>query len=275
MRWRNNLAPLNFLVIGAMRCATGWIRQCLREHPDIYMPQKEPHFFDVKYEKGSDWYLKTFFYNWKNEKAIGEKTATYLHTKEAALRIHEFNPKMKLICSLRDPVERLYSHYIMKNRKLSSKDLLDEITLQSEYVQRSLYHKQLQWFLEYFPKEDIYIVIYEEKKHNPIDFIQKIYRFLEVDDGFKPPSAHTQTKPGRIELQSHVWSYLSRFTLHSKSPIALKNLYSSMRPQKSSIELDRKEFIQLAKFFKNDISFLEEMLERELKLWRSRLLTQL
>jgi hypothetical protein len=238
------------------------------------MPQREPHFFDIKYRKGIDWYLETFFNNCKNEKAIGEKTATYLHTKEAAFRIHKYNPKMKLICCLRDPVERLYSHYIMKNRKLISKDLLDEITLQSEYVQRSLYHKQLQWFIEYFPKKDIYIVIYEEKKQNPIDFIQKIYRFLGVDDGFKPPSAHIQTKQGRVELQSYVWSNLSRFMLHSKSPIVLKNLYRSIRPQRTS-ELDEKDFDQLAKFFKNDISFLEELLERELKLWRSRLLTQL
>jgi hypothetical protein len=238
------------------------------------MSQKEPHFFDINYRKGTDWYLETFFNNCNNEKAIGEKTATYLHTKEAALRIHNYNPKMKLICSLRDPVDRLYSHYIMKNRKLLSEDLLDEITLKSVYVQRSLYYKQLQWFLEYFSKEDIYIVIYEEKTQNPIDFIQKIYRFLEVDDEFKPPSAYTQTKQGRIEFQSYTWSYLSRFMLHPKSPIILKNLYSSIRPQKSSKELDKNEFDQLAKFFKNDISFLEEMLGRELKLWRSRRLTQ-
>jgi hypothetical protein len=267
---RKSLVSPNFLVIGAMRCATGWIRQCLKEHPDIYMPQKEPHFFDRHYQKGSHWYQETFFKNWKNESAIGEKTATYLHTPEAAQRIHETNPQMKLICSLRDPVDRLFSHYAMINKQSHKKSLLNEITFQSDYVQRSLYYKQLLSFMKYFPIKNIYIAIYEEKDQDPVNFIQKIYRFLKIDDIFKPSSAFIQTKQGIIEHQNYILSRISRFMLHPKSPHIIKKVYKAIRLKGKPIELNNEEYARFAEYFKDDLIALEKLLERDLNQWRSK-----
>ena len=73
----STLIEPDFIVAGGMRCATGWIRQCLKEHPDIFMASKEPHYFDRNFEKGLDWYY-SFFEDYSGEQVIGEKTATYL-----------------------------------------------------------------------------------------------------------------------------------------------------------------------------------------------------
>jgi len=80
-----------FIVAGGVRCATGWIRECLSEHPDIYMQEKETHFFDQNYEKGGNWY-SNFFNVSENFEIIGEKTASYLHIENVAKNIKELIP---------------------------------------------------------------------------------------------------------------------------------------------------------------------------------------
>ena len=103
-----------FIVAGGVRCASGWIRECLSEHPDIYIHPKEIHFFDQNYEKGLKWYLD-FFKDQKDKRILGEKTATYLHTEKIATLINHLFPNIKLIFCLRDPVDRMISHYIMSS----------------------------------------------------------------------------------------------------------------------------------------------------------------
>lgn len=234
------------------------------------MPRKEPHFFDRYYDKGLKWYQENYFKTVAYEKVIGEKTATYLHTPEAPKRIKDLNPDMKLICSIRDPVERIISHFTMKNQR--SHISLGNISPDTEYVKRSLYFDQLQWYFKQFPEENFNIIIYEEKDENPEQFIQNIYRFLEVDDKFQPPSSRIQTKQGRIEHLSNAWSWTSKIMLHPKSPTAVKKLYTSLRPNQKN-RLSDNEFTQLAQNFKEDISSLEKLIGRPLNLWRSRRLT--
>lgn len=44
----------NFLVIGARRAGTTWVHRNLSQHPQVFMPvQKEQHFFDQGYDKGT------------------------------------------------------------------------------------------------------------------------------------------------------------------------------------------------------------------------------
>ena len=107
----------NFLIIGAVRCATGWISQCLREHPDIFMASDETHFFDENYEKGLDWWEQIYFDTWKSEKAVGEKTANYIFEPSVPARIASFSSDVKLICCLRDPIDRMYSHYVLQSTR--------------------------------------------------------------------------------------------------------------------------------------------------------------
>jgi hypothetical protein len=60
--------------------------------------------------------------------------------------------------------------------------------------------------------------------------------------------------------------------LHPKSPIALKKVYTTLRPNHKNRVSDN-EFSQLAQNFKEDISSLEKLIGRPLNRWRSRRLT--
>jgi len=267
-----DLPEPNFLVIGGMRCATGWIRQCLKEHPQVYLPQREPHFFDQNYEKGKEWWL-AFFDGWRGEKAVGEKTATYMCSEAAPGRIAEVNPDMKLVCCVRDPVERMYSQYMMNRsesedyREAGFEDLA---TPGGEYFQRSLYYTHVSNYLRYFPQENLLILVYEDKDRDPYRFLGEIFRFIEVDPGFRPPSATVQTKQGALEYSSTALNMASEVLLHPRSPRLVKRLYSGLRPKTPETDIDEKIYLDLGPHFADEIKGLEEILGRKLTCWRTR-----
>lgn len=261
----------NFLVIGGMRCATGWIRQCLTEHPDVYMPKYETHFFDRGYEKGLSWWLN-FFNDWNGQRAIGEKTASYLHDNSVADRVSELYPNMKFICCIRDPVERMYSHYMMNignDKSPINLSFNDVATENSDYFRRSLYFTHLKKYLNHYPEKNILILIYEEKVKDPYSFIENIYKFLEVNPSFIPPSLHIQMKQGSFEHGSLFWRLISSIMIHSRAPKILKKIYSKLRPE-PCVDIDEETYLRLGPLFADEIYGIEEILNRKMNSWKTR-----
>jgi hypothetical protein len=256
-----------------MRCATGWIRQCLRDHPDVFLPRFETHFFDRNYDKGLSWWEEKYFKDYRGEKAVGEKTATYLHEPEVPKRILDSLPDVKLICCLRDPIERMYSHYLMlarNDKTLKSTSFLDAIALDSSIIQKSMYFTQIKLFLNFFPREKLLVKIYEDKDINPVGFIRDILNFLEVDSTIVPQHANIRTKPGSLENRNKIWLATSRIMLHNRSPLLLKRVYSRIRPMGEGLELDEDSLRNTAGLFEEDIEELERFLNRDLRCWRSK-----
>ena len=111
---------LNFIIIGTQKAGTTWLSRRLNEHPEIFLPPNELHYFDLdqNYKKGLDWYRKQFNDKPKDAKSVGEKTPDYLWTNRPhqnkiniAERIHQLDPDLKLIIILRNPVKRAISAY--------------------------------------------------------------------------------------------------------------------------------------------------------------------
>lgn len=116
----------DFLIIGTKRGGTTSLWFALVGHPDVaplFPPAQElksAHYFDIHYERGINWY-RSFFATTRwvraHEKRTGRRAVTgeaspyYMFHPLAASRISKDLPKIKLIVSLRDPVERLWSHY--------------------------------------------------------------------------------------------------------------------------------------------------------------------
>lgn len=261
----------DFLVAGGMRCATGWIRQCLREHPDIFMPQKEPHFFDRNFEKGQGWY-KSFFDDYLGEQIIGEKTASYFHYSYVPENIMKINPEMKVIVCLRDPVERMFSHYSMfakSDNDLKEKGFVNSVKPGTDLLKRSRYAEQVKLFKEILPSENLEFIIYEEKDVDPLGYIQKLYQFLSVNPNFKPVSAKLRTKQGQFEHNHWFWSPFSKIMLHPRAPISFRKIYSKLRPNHNNSGLDNSIYETLSTHF-DDILTLEELLGRKLDCWRTK-----
>ncbi|NQV49073.1 MAG: sulfotransferase [Candidatus Marinimicrobia bacterium] len=179
----------DFIGIGAMRCGTTWITDQLRSHPEIYVPEhyKEIHFFDRYFDEGVDWYVANFSAKAAHQKA-GEFTPYYLRDEQALKRMAQTCPDAKLIVSIRNPVERAFSHYIfLKNRHdiTSSfyETLFDE---RFDLLRTGLYGSQIQTCLRYYPQEKIHVVLFEEIKAEPEKVMTALYEFLGVDSHYIP-----------------------------------------------------------------------------------------
>src|SRR5574337_516024 len=129
----------NFLVGGPPKCASTSLSFYLKQHPEIFMSAvKQTRFFSVFYDKGIDYYLNSHFSEVNHEKMAGEATPTYFLLPFVVPRIKAFNPDMKFVFCLRNPVERTFSGWSMRanngTEHLSFRDALIENLKQRETV---------------------------------------------------------------------------------------------------------------------------------------------
>jgi hypothetical protein len=199
----------NFLIIGAARAGTTTIYNHLKDHPDVYLPvqkRPEPHFFlkQSEYTRGIAYYEQRFFAAWRNERAVGEASTSYVFGEQVPGRIRQELPDVRLICVLRNPVERAFSGYwhTVKNglETLSFEEAVaQEAARKAElagtalgeiapfaYVERGLYYQQLsRWFAE-FPRSQMKIVIFDDFVDNPNNGLREIAAFIGVDPADLP-----------------------------------------------------------------------------------------
>jgi hypothetical protein len=115
MKWIAHPENLpDFLGIGAAKTGTTWLHHNLRAHPDLYLPdQKEVHYFDARWHRSPRWYAGHFSKG--AGKVKGEITPAYSvlpPRKVAAVR--RMLPEARLILLVREPVETVWSHAVMK-----------------------------------------------------------------------------------------------------------------------------------------------------------------
>lgn len=178
----------NFLIIGAPRSGTTWMEKNLRQHPDVFLPKtKELHFFDQNYNLGIAHY-ESYFQGAESKTAVGEATPDYLHgaysTNDIPRLIHRHLPDVKLIVSLRNPIQRAYSRYwnskalYAHNRRLTFEEKLQD---RPEFVAEGMYWDHLNRYLAVFPRDQILILFFDDLVSDPRGFLQRVYTFLNVD----------------------------------------------------------------------------------------------
>lgn len=176
---------VNFIGIGAPRCATTWISKCLNDHPDIcFSSKKETHFFEDEYDDANDLLrYKKYFVDCGN-KISGEFTPSYYLNESIARNIKRHFPDIKILVVLRNPVERSFSNYLYnkKRGKCGSNSFEEEMNKHGRIFDDSFYYKHLSRFLRHFNEKQVLVLLYEDISKNPTEFIRKIYSFLGVDD---------------------------------------------------------------------------------------------
>jgi hypothetical protein len=180
----------NFIIIGAPRSGTTWMHENLREHPDVFMPrEKELHFFDRHYEEGTDYY-RPYFNNVNAEKAIGEATPAYMYKPEVCRRIKDQLPQAKLIVSLRNPIDRIYSRYWNALGKYAENEGLSfeqKISKKTQFVSEGFYYDHLTRFYDEFPEDQLLVLLFDDLKSDPNGFLTRICEFLDVSPDFSAP----------------------------------------------------------------------------------------
>ena len=178
----------NFIIGGVQKGGTSWMCRTLKRHPQIFMSEKkELEFFwkDSLYARGLDWYGE-HFRDAGGAKALGEATPSYLYSEVAPERIARALPDVKLIFSLRNPIDRAYSAYWHNRRRLAvSLPYAKAIEQKGKgYIPRGFYYEQVMRFLKYFPRENMLILISEEFNKDPLAGFKRCFQFLGVNESF-------------------------------------------------------------------------------------------
>ena len=110
--------------VGPPRTGTTWLHNVLDGHVDLPHGVKETLYFTTFYHKGFDWYAH-HFRDADRTRPVGEINP-YFGFPEAAERIAIHIPRCKIICSFRNPVERIYSAYKLWRHYTLTNDPLDK-----------------------------------------------------------------------------------------------------------------------------------------------------
>jgi hypothetical protein len=176
---------LTFLMVGCSRCGTTWVYRALKEHPEIYLPEKkQTYFFDSHYDKGIDWYLDHFT-DIGDQPAIGE-IATYYSRPDLVPLVAKHFPQAKLLMSVRNPVDRAYSYYQSRATQFNWKTIDEAIADQPvDVIERGKYIDQIETILQHFPQEQFKLVFFDDLKNKPEEYLHSILEFIGVDTNFK------------------------------------------------------------------------------------------
>jgi len=175
---------INFLGIGAQKCASTWVHRVLSDHPEVAVyPGKEIDFFSYYYNFGYEWYEKHLG-DALAVKATGDISASYFSDIAAPDRVFLYNPNMRIVLSLRDPIERAYSNHLneVKLGHVTGQNLEFESGLENNpmYLMQSHYAQQLARWLAVFPRDQILVIFQEDIRDAPFEQAQNLYRFLGV-----------------------------------------------------------------------------------------------
>jgi hypothetical protein len=149
------------------------------ERTGLPRPEKETHFFDWHYAKGLDWYA-AHFAHCRDDQPTGE-ICNYFPARVACERIAALIPGCKIICSLRDPVDRAYSAYKFALYNGLTRGSFEEalrstpaITVGNRYA-----HHLGQWY-QAFGQPQVLIVLFDDLRDNPQEYVSKVSDFLDL-----------------------------------------------------------------------------------------------
>jgi len=173
----------DFVIIGAMKCATSTLCAQFSRQPGFYMTEKEPNFFsnDENYARGIAWY-EHLFNGAGNDHLCGEssthytKLPTYPYTVK---RMKEHLPDAKLIYVMRHPIDRLVSQYIHEwSERRINVPIGKAIERHPELIAYSRYAMQLKPFLNAYGPEKILPVFFDRLHVQPKLELARICRFV-------------------------------------------------------------------------------------------------
>lgn len=172
----------NFLYIGPDKSGSTWLYEVLLRHPEVFVPPvKDIYFFDRYYDRGPGWYEKFFSAAPPSARAVGELSHDYLFSPEAARRISTDLPGVRLLTSLRDPVERTFSQYLyLRSSGLTRAPFREALTRFPELIDNSRYADHLAVYLDLFPRDRIRILFFEDMVSDPEAFAAQVFSFLDV-----------------------------------------------------------------------------------------------
>jgi hypothetical protein len=170
----------NFFAVGPARTASTWLHNALAPHAHLPLTVKETRFFDLLYRRGWRWYCAQFG-SQREEGCFGEVAPTYFHSNLVRMRIKQSVPGALIICTLRDPVERLYSLFrYLRFRGSISWTFEYALTQSEEMIESARYGHYIRAWIEDFGPANVFVTIYDDIERDPQTYVDSICDFISI-----------------------------------------------------------------------------------------------
>lgn len=303
----NNITP-NLFLIGGMRCGSTSLHLLFDQHDQINMSSvKEPRFYlaELKKQKLLENYTEdlkadlnnfissgdyrtrskhnTLFDKARYYKYRGE-SSHYVYSPEVADIIKKESPNSKIIISVRNSIDRLYSEYLYRCRinKIKSLDFSQYVKVNTDLfinnkrsrLYKGFYNDSILHWIKIFGKDNVKVVVYEEFKDNQQKVLNEIYDWLNLP--FSKINNWTPQKTGKIRFEKLFYFInSSTFIKSSLKIIFSKNNRIKIRSffydilirkkKKSDISISDKK--KLLDIYRDDIFALEKLLKKDMSFW--------
>jgi hypothetical protein len=272
----------DYIIPGASKTGTEWLRLCLREHPGVFIPGGPTlDFFSENYEKGGKWY-RSFFEDAEPHQVTCEKSTSYFSHPVAPKRIHDWNEDVKLIFILRDPVERAYSHYCMKLKAGEvSEDIDREMTKGTPIVDEGFYFSNIKKYKKIFNIENIKINFFDDLKENDKKFLEDIFCYMGVEETFRPSilgeKYHKRKKRSRFpsiyralvkaNKEMRRWSKIYRNIFEEIVKKGITRPIHWVNNSEDFPELPEETEARLKSMYENEVRGIRQLTGRDLPMW--------
>jgi len=200
---RQKQAPYpNTFLIGVQKAGTTSLNRWLSQHPGIYCYNSLkdiPLFVKFPDRKQLNERLLLEKPAYRQQPAVLHSAVNYIFYKPLLHKLSQTQPHAKLILILRNPVTRAISSYFYFKKMLREKrDIKNALIYQPKkkfeitpdnndftYIEHGFYYQQVKECLEFFSREQLLVLDYEELKNNPLTLLQNVCRFLNIDENFK------------------------------------------------------------------------------------------
>lgn len=266
----------DFILAGAMRSGTTALYRYLGAHPDVFIAPKELGFFTTKFDAGLDWY-RDQFRDAGPARVLGEATADYFARETAMSRIADTLPQVRLVVSLRNPVDRAWSHYhLLRARARDTRTFAEAVEDETAalgtddaasrviYLVHSLYDAHLERALRLFDRDQIHVTVFERMASDPRAAYRSLCRFLGVDDTFEPPNLGVPVN-AFVQFRS---LRLRDFAKRLPAPVARVVGRLNSKGRGDLPELDAATRGRLDEFFAPRLRRIEELLGYPVPEWR-------
>lgn len=270
----------SFFIIGPPRTGTSWLHSVLSESAWLSHPTKETRFFDRHFDRGLDWY-GAHYKRATGTRAVGEIAPTYFASSEARERMAQLIPKAKIVCTFRNPVDRILSLYRLKRAYgWISWTLEDALTRDPELMESSRYADHLKSWQETFGSSQVMATVHDDMQTDPQSYVDKVVDFVGAIRVKLRPSqmnrvltSDSMTQPRnyyltRGALRLAEWSKAKRLdgvVAGAKRIGALRFLVGGGSPFP---ELTVPQRSKLRELFRAEVDKLEAMLNRDLSAWK-------
>jgi hypothetical protein len=284
--------------VGAAKAGTTSLYTLMSRHPEVAVSVvKETDFYadDKLYKTGFERYIAELFAVGPRTRVLFEADPIYMYGRGCIARLHACASQARIIVMLRNPVERAFSQYLyriayrryeesfaeMCAREPERIAVNDAARMEFGCLDRSRYAPQIEEIFRYFPRDQVYFILFEEFTRNQRVILRDLQRWLglgELDLG----EAHENASGGVRSVLLARLMYHSRFrglrgvigrllvarTIRSQLYEWLGAL--NVRPYRGDKpRLDEKLRARLMAEFDADILMVERLTGLNLSIWRS------